>query len=371
MKRRIVWSIFILLVWSLSVYAEEWYDAYDEGVKAVSARDWATAEAKLTAAKATGPKPGKRVRTYGTRFIVFIPDYYLGIVYFNQGKLELAAQKFDLVEQSGVLSRSDAQYAQMAKMRQSMKPAEPSIVPPEPPKESPVAIAQREAEQILRQAEDFLNKGELEAAKNEVQRAKQKDSANQKANELASRIAKMENDFRRLVDQAQSRSDIDAAQKSLRAAQQKDPRNRLYADLLNQLAGRPAEEPPVVLDAKVDQQQEKLAQFKKLMDRAERALAENRFAEARSLATDAAKTGVDDKKTAQSLLRSIAIAEIISRFEKARVRKDPTEAERAYKELASIDPQSSNLQKMRDWIDAVSSNLSAAEKEQTALLAFL
>jgi hypothetical protein len=87
-----------------------WYDAYQEGLRAVQKRDWAAAEKQFLQAKATGPQPARRVFTYGDSYIPFLPDYYLGVVYLNTNRSRDAETAFQLVRKQNVITAKDPEY---------------------------------------------------------------------------------------------------------------------------------------------------------------------------------------------------------------------------------------------------------------------
>jgi hypothetical protein len=140
--------------------AEPWYEAYEGALKAIAARQWAVAETKLKAAMKDGPRPGRRVRTYGMQYVDYLPDYYLGLVYFNQQRQREALDQLRKASAGGLLSEGDAEYrtlvAMIAKAEAALAPAPeaskapaeapkvaveipPKTLPPEPPKATPEA----------------------------------------------------------------------------------------------------------------------------------------------------------------------------------------------------------------------------------------
>ncbi len=101
-------SVVVFIMFSVSAEAAElWYEQYDSGLKAVAASDWSAAETRLKAAMQLQPKQGKQVRAYGTRFIRYIPAYYLGVVYFNQGRSADALNQFQNISNSGLIEKGD------------------------------------------------------------------------------------------------------------------------------------------------------------------------------------------------------------------------------------------------------------------------
>jgi hypothetical protein len=93
----------------------QWYRTYDEGVQAAGKSDWKTVEAKMLAsvdeAAKENVKTGRNVRTYGMRFVNFVPDYYLGLAYLNTGRAQQARDALQRVEQQKVLTTRDKEYA--------------------------------------------------------------------------------------------------------------------------------------------------------------------------------------------------------------------------------------------------------------------
>jgi hypothetical protein len=76
------------------------------------------AEQKLLDARSSGPKPARRVLVYGDTYIVFLPDYYLGIVYLNTGRPREAAAAFDVIRSQQLIGPKDREYAQFQKQVQ-------------------------------------------------------------------------------------------------------------------------------------------------------------------------------------------------------------------------------------------------------------
>ena len=84
-----------------------WYELYEEAKQhiaraqkggAQASAEWAAAENKLNRAKTArgAPAPGRNRLYYGQWRQDFLPDYFLGIVYRNTGRPELAVQSFEV-----------------------------------------------------------------------------------------------------------------------------------------------------------------------------------------------------------------------------------------------------------------------------------
>jgi hypothetical protein len=66
---------------SSSAGTRSWYQAYQDGMRAVDAQRWAEAIASLRVAKGLRSQPGRGVNSVGDTFIDYLPDYYLALAY--------------------------------------------------------------------------------------------------------------------------------------------------------------------------------------------------------------------------------------------------------------------------------------------------
>jgi hypothetical protein len=99
---------------TVSTQAQDlWYEAYERGLEAIKQSDWALAEQKLTEAIQKRPEQGRRVRFYGVLFQSYLPQYYLAIVYYHQGRWAEAAELFRSVEQAGLVTTADVEYDEL------------------------------------------------------------------------------------------------------------------------------------------------------------------------------------------------------------------------------------------------------------------
>jgi TolA-binding protein len=134
---------------------DKWYELYQSALKAISSHKWAEAEKKLKGAIETGPLPGRQVRMYGVRFIDYLPEYQLGLVYFNQQRYADALEQFAKVQAAGEVTQGDAEYPTLADMlelcriRTAAKPAD----------------GQKESETLVRYARDLMGRHNLEEAR--------------------------------------------------------------------------------------------------------------------------------------------------------------------------------------------------------------
>jgi tetratricopeptide (TPR) repeat protein len=79
-------ALVVALLGVVSARAAEFYESYDDGLKAVESKDWNVVIARMSEAIRKNPRENKRERSYGANFFPYHPYYYRGIAYFNQGK---------------------------------------------------------------------------------------------------------------------------------------------------------------------------------------------------------------------------------------------------------------------------------------------
>jgi hypothetical protein len=314
---------------SLARAEQLWYEAYDEGVKAIQEKNWSLAEQKFKDAIRQQPKPGKKIRAYGTRFITYIPDYYLGVAYLNQGRYQEAQVQLQKAQASGVISSGDPEFSQipimLQKIDQQLKPAVVETKPPPgpSPEELKAQQSRQEIEALIQKAKAALSQGQLEDAK-----------------------------------------------KAGLSIQEKDPSNKVATDLLSQIAQKEAE-----LRAKAEEQQKKADEEKKaqqfagLFQQANQAMQAKRFAQARSLGKQASDLGVDDAKVL-SLIKSIDIAETTDALQTAVKNTDWAQAQSLYTKLSALDAKNATLLTVKPAIDQGLSTLKVEEVEQRGLVAF-
>jgi hypothetical protein len=91
--------------------SEKWFDHYNKGVSAVSAKGYRAAADELQKAIAEVPTEGTGVRA-GKEIIVYVPHFWLGIAKFNLGDVDGALREWKMSEDQGVITRTEY-YARM------------------------------------------------------------------------------------------------------------------------------------------------------------------------------------------------------------------------------------------------------------------
>ncbi len=81
---------------------------YAEGLDAARAEDWGTVRQKMQEALAeeATPSPNK-VRLYGTRYDVYVPQYYLGLAAYKQGNCAEAISNWENAAARPIIAGSD------------------------------------------------------------------------------------------------------------------------------------------------------------------------------------------------------------------------------------------------------------------------
>lgn len=86
---------------------ETWYGHYERGVELVESGNGPRAAAELAEALRRRPEPGLRIRTYGLRYVDYLPHLYMAMAAHLQGDAERARRELDLCERAGVAARSE------------------------------------------------------------------------------------------------------------------------------------------------------------------------------------------------------------------------------------------------------------------------
>ena len=107
---------------SHSLAQESWWEFYDLALRDIKAKNWSLAEERMKAALKMQPNQGKKIRAYGARYVRYFPEYYLGIIAFNEGKFEAALELFLKVRNAGLIGKGDEEYPELSELsRQAIK----------------------------------------------------------------------------------------------------------------------------------------------------------------------------------------------------------------------------------------------------------
>ena len=104
MKRAFL--IVLLIALPLSAAQEKWVQAYNRGVKAVNAKNYAEAATALQQAIAEMPNENASMRSR-SEILVYVPHFWLGIAKFNLGDADGALREWKTSEDQGAIEKTD------------------------------------------------------------------------------------------------------------------------------------------------------------------------------------------------------------------------------------------------------------------------
>jgi tetratricopeptide (TPR) repeat protein len=93
-----------------------WYVSYETGVAYLESGDWVNAIENLKLALTANAIPRLYARTYGMWFVTYIPYYYLGTAYYNQGLWDVAVNFLETSERFGEVKNLESESAQLKTM---------------------------------------------------------------------------------------------------------------------------------------------------------------------------------------------------------------------------------------------------------------
>ena len=129
------WLLGLLLAVLSGVACADFKKDYQDGVDAAKRGEWAEVRRLMGAALAEESTPSKRMRTYGTNFIPYVPHYYLGLANARLGDCAAAVSAFKTPASESVvagLPLATEQRATLAKCEQQMLAAN-TVKPADPP----------------------------------------------------------------------------------------------------------------------------------------------------------------------------------------------------------------------------------------------
>ena len=262
-----------------AVAQNRWYQLYDQALEAIEDSDWALAEEKLESALARRADQGRRVRFYGLRLEPYIPEVYLAIVYFNQGRPQEAIDLFQKVQRDALVARGEpgALYEELQSLEQAAR----------------VRLARAESER---------------------------------------RIARLVQQARALFDGGEH----EAAQRAADEVLSEDPTNRAALALKRQALGA------IATAETADAEAARRTEFEQLLGQARSELDSRQFAAARRAATAARSLGFDDAGTA-ALLRDIQVGRNLEAAQLAIDVSRWQDAESLIQRVRDVDPSNREL----------------------------
>ncbi len=125
--------------------------SYSEGLNAARDEKWGEVRAKMQEALAENATPQRRMKLYGTQFVDYVPQYYIGLAAYKQGDCAEAVKQWS--GPAGTVIEANAQFngvasagrrdceAKLAAVAPTPKPVAPTPTPtaPTPTPTQPIA----------------------------------------------------------------------------------------------------------------------------------------------------------------------------------------------------------------------------------------
>src|SRR5262245_51337992 len=242
--KRITIFLCLGILFAVPLFSDElWYQAYENALKAIKRGDYKTAEQKLKIALKQEPGNQKKNRKYyGVNATGdYFPDYYLGVVYFNEKRFAEAEAQFQKAEQMDLQKEDSSRYAEMQSYVAKMK----EIPNGEQPVPSSVDVAQQakqETEGHINKAKQLAEDGDLEKAEAELELARKKDPSNDSIKRIAATIKqKRAGNLEKEIRQKIESGDLQGAESSIKQIQDLDPAYPALAELKNRLSRKNSE----------------------------------------------------------------------------------------------------------------------------------
>jgi len=117
-----------------------WYVAYERALTAQEQEDWAGSVRFLREAVALKDRPKLKAKTYGLRFINYLPYFQMGVAYYHLKDKQKALENFDLCLKYGEIQNAPEEYARLQSLRRELT-GEPTTVPAEAERAAPAVAA--------------------------------------------------------------------------------------------------------------------------------------------------------------------------------------------------------------------------------------
>jgi hypothetical protein len=121
MKRRVSISCLAILVFhsigSSPPSGGPWYALYERALNAQDEKDWKSTTQLLREAIQAKPDPALKAKTYGLRFVNYVPYFYLGVAQYHLGNKAEALKQFAISEQHGVIKGAPEEYFSLRQIR--------------------------------------------------------------------------------------------------------------------------------------------------------------------------------------------------------------------------------------------------------------
>lgn len=223
-------ALLALFVLATPALAKEYYESYEDGLKAVDKKDWNAVISLMTEAINKVPEENKRARSYGANFFAYHPYYYRGIAYYNTGQYEKAISDLQKALGNGKINLGTpeswvlrAEQRILAGQSTPTPTPTPTPVPVTPTVDPNLAPARKRAEDLMATADQKVN--QARSARAHTLAASDFNAAQQRLVDARSRsinatTAADWNEVATLADQASRQFDLAISNAKIAAAQQ-------------------------------------------------------------------------------------------------------------------------------------------------------
>ncbi|MBN2134413.1 MAG: hypothetical protein JW737_01660 [Acidobacteria bacterium] len=171
-KITLVFIIAVLFLSSL-VFAEKWYNYYENALDDIKNGNWDSAIKNLELVILEKSDPKMNARTVGLRFIDYLPYYHLGYAYYYKGDFTKAKSYFERSKQYTIIRQKSDLYSKLntmlstceEKLNPSVKKTEPDTTPKASSK-SPLILAH------IKSGDNFFENRNYNLALEEYKKAK-------------------------------------------------------------------------------------------------------------------------------------------------------------------------------------------------------
>jgi tetratricopeptide (TPR) repeat protein len=126
----------------MGIFGDTWFNNYENAKKAIEKGNWNQAVEYLREALAGKDNPALKAKTYGLRFIEYLPYYYLGLSYYRLGRYKEARTAFNQSLNHDVIQKKTDLHDSLRRMlddcRKKLKPPPAAVKPQTTPTTLPV-----------------------------------------------------------------------------------------------------------------------------------------------------------------------------------------------------------------------------------------
>jgi len=158
-KIKFVYVVVLALAFSTGIYGDTWYNNYENGKDAVEKKNWSEAVQYFRAALEEKDEPRLKSKTYGLRFVDYLPYYYLGKAYYGSALYKDAQTALERSLDYGVIKKTDLYDSlkeMLADCNEKLKPT--TLKPTTPNSEPPVPEAKEQKKEEEKSKTEIVSK---------------------------------------------------------------------------------------------------------------------------------------------------------------------------------------------------------------------